>query len=218
MKTTLRAALAAAAIALASPAHANLAGEQIFGTLEFNGSSANAYDPSFGFVPAAFDNASGPLVTVVQFGRSFGFQEPRGSGFNRVDANFSNYSGATSFLDLGTDIFNNISGMHAWEQTFTSVTPGLFTTLTLVSSNFAGLTYGLVGDTITLDWIGWPQGSQATFAARFIVDQGAITPPPPGVPEPAAWALMILGFGGVGAMLRRRRAGDRHATAHPFHA
>ena len=43
------------------------------------------------------------------------------------------------------------------------------------------------------------------------------TPPPPGcdpngagcggpgVPEPAAWALMILGFGGVGASLRQRR-------------
>ena len=27
----------------------------------------------------------------------------------------------------------------------------------------------------------------------------------PGVPEPAAWALMILGFGGVGTALRRRR-------------
>ena len=26
-----------------------------------------------------------------------------------------------------------------------------------------------------------------------------------GVPEPASWAMMILGFGGVGAMLRRRR-------------
>jgi hypothetical protein len=26
-----------------------------------------------------------------------------------------------------------------------------------------------------------------------------------GVPEPASWALMILGFGGVGAVLRRRR-------------
>jgi len=26
-----------------------------------------------------------------------------------------------------------------------------------------------------------------------------------GVPEPATWGLMILGFGGVGAMLRRRR-------------
>lgn len=27
-----------------------------------------------------------------------------------------------------------------------------------------------------------------------------------GVPEPASWALMILGFGGVGAVVRRRRA------------
>jgi len=27
-----------------------------------------------------------------------------------------------------------------------------------------------------------------------------------GVPEPAAWALMIVGFGGVGGLLRRRRA------------
>jgi hypothetical protein len=26
-----------------------------------------------------------------------------------------------------------------------------------------------------------------------------------GAPEPAAWALMIAGFGGAGAMLRRRR-------------
>lgn len=27
-----------------------------------------------------------------------------------------------------------------------------------------------------------------------------------GVPEPASWALMILGFGGVGAVIRRRRS------------
>lgn len=34
----------------------------------------------------------------------------------------------------------------------------------------------------------------------------ALAPPPPGaVPEPATWAMMILGFGGVGATLRRRR-------------
>jgi hypothetical protein len=29
--------------------------------------------------------------------------------------------------------------------------------------------------------------------------------PPAGVPEPATWGLMIMGFGGLGAMLRRRR-------------
>lgn len=33
----------------------------------------------------------------------------------------------------------------------------------------------------------------------------AFTPNAAVVPEPAAWALMILGFGGTGAMLRRRR-------------
>lgn len=27
----------------------------------------------------------------------------------------------------------------------------------------------------------------------------------PGVPEPATWAMMIIGFGGVGAMMRKRR-------------
>lgn len=29
---------------------------------------------------------------------------------------------------------------------------------------------------------------------------------PPGVPEPATWAMMIAGFGAVGAVLRRRQA------------
>jgi hypothetical protein len=28
-----------------------------------------------------------------------------------------------------------------------------------------------------------------------------------GIPEPGVWALMLLGFGGAGAALRRRRAG-----------
>ena len=33
------------------------------------------------------------------------------------------------------------------------------------------------------------------------------------VPEPAGWALMIAGFGGAGAMLRRRRAREVFAAA-----
>lgn len=33
---------------------------------------------------------------------------------------------------------------------------------------------------------------------------GGTTPPVPGIPEPGTWALMILGFGAVGASLRRR--------------
>jgi PEP-CTERM motif len=41
----------------------------------------------------------------------------------------------------------------------------------------------------------------------------SFTPSVGAVPEPAAWALMIMGFGGAGAMLRRRRQADTHATA-----
>lgn len=37
------------------------------------------------------------------------------------------------------------------------------------------------------------------------VDEGVLPPPEPGVPEPATWAMMLLGFGLIGAALRRRR-------------
>lgn len=33
--------------------------------------------------------------------------------------------------------------------------------------------------------------------------------PPPGVPEPATWAMMLIGFGAAGAGLRRRRSKER---------
>ncbi|MBS0479965.1 MAG: PEP-CTERM sorting domain-containing protein [Proteobacteria bacterium] len=35
---------------------------------------------------------------------------------------------------------------------------------------------------------------------------------PGGVPEPATWAMMVVGFGAVGSALRRRKA-PRLATA-----
>ncbi len=45
------------------------------------------------------------------------------------------------------------------------------------------------------------------FADRAVVDTG------PGVPEPAAWTLMLIGFGSIGATLRaaRRKAGAAFA-------
>jgi len=36
-----------------------------------------------------------------------------------------------------------------------------------------------------------------------------------GVPEPASWALMIVGFGGAGAVLRRRKAAPRTMALQP---
>jgi hypothetical protein len=39
----------------------------------------------------------------------------------------------------------------------------------------------------------------------FIVEGTTVPGAGVGVPEPAAWALMLLGFGGIGAALRRRQ-------------
>jgi hypothetical protein len=42
---------------------------------------------------------------------------------------------------------------------------------------------------------------------------GAVTPPAGGVPEPATWAMMIMGFGLMGGAMRRQRASVRFNTA-----
>jgi hypothetical protein len=55
---------------------------------------------------------------------------------------------------------------------------------------------------------GYKNIGYARFGGTLEVPQGAGNPPGGlvgGVPEPGAWALMILGFGGAGAMLRSRR-------------
>jgi len=46
--------------------------------------------------------------------------------------------------------------------------------------------------------------SQPIFQLKQISTTGGTTPP---VPEPATWALMLLGFGGIGIAMRRRRKG-----------
>ena len=97
------------------------------------------------------------------------------------------------------------------------------------ASNGAGLTFAGTGATFDVDGRllttgtgnrfasnagGWwfmghiqPDGSDSiNIAARdaFCVDGCPTTTTT--VPEPGAWALMILGFGGAGAMIRRRQA------------
>ncbi|MFI4964707.1 MAG: PEPxxWA-CTERM sorting domain-containing protein [Caulobacterales bacterium] len=49
-------------------------------------------------------------------------------------------------------------------------------------------------------------GRIATVASLSIAQAGA-------VPEPASWALMLIGFGGLGAVLRQQRARPQFATA-----
>ena len=43
------------------------------------------------------------------------------------------------------------------------------------------------------------------------IDGGGVPPPAPGVPEPATWAMMMLGFVGLGAVAYRKRAAFKAA-------
>jgi hypothetical protein len=67
------------------------------------------------------------------------------------------------------------------------------------------------GTTYTLELAGSAGVAGVTPNASY---SGVITfAPLAAVPEPAAWALMIAGFGGTGALLRRRRSALTACTA-----
>jgi len=55
-----------------------------------------------------------------------------------------------------------------------------------------------------VDGVGVARFSVDLMATNVRLDVGSGAAP---VPEPASWAVMVLGFGGLGAMLRRRRVG-----------
>lgn len=66
---------------------------------------------------------------------------------------------------------------------------------------WSGRTLTFVADS-TSTLITFSSGNPENCCYGAAIDNVSVT----GVPEPATWALMIAGFGGAGAMLRRRRA------------
>lgn len=93
-----------------------------------------------------------------------------------------------SFSSDGGATFNPLAA-------YTTTPPtdaGVFVTL---SGNFALPTAGLLR--LQID-----SGTNFPGGNDFAIDNISVS----AVPEPAGWAMMILGFGGLGASLRRRRA------------
>jgi hypothetical protein len=125
----------------------------------------------------------------------------------------------------------NVTGSATLSQTFNSVLGGLYT-LTFDLGAFGGGTnvvdvtaqgvtqsFGVSANN-NADTTFHPQSISFTglggvqtiaFTVATVADNtdalldNAVLSGPSGVPEPAAWALMIVGLGGTGAMLRRRR-------------
>jgi len=173
------AALTAAALAN-SASKADLVGTSVTGGL-FAGNATNLFDPINGHVPLGFSNTAGTTVTVVNPGVEFGFQDPA----NTITVDI------TSSQIIITDVLitNGTNGA----LTFT-LKDSAFSNISSVSDNFAGGDFSLVGDTFTFTTSSFP--GPGTFNAVFNV--GAVL-------EPSTWAMMILGFAGVGYMAYRRR-------------
>jgi hypothetical protein len=93
-----------------------------------------------------------------------------------------------------------------------SVTANNGTYLDMVVGNPAGTFVSAADITTTVNHtVTAPDNSGGTFSvnnAVLILDVATVTSGAigGGVPEPASWALMLTGFGAMGAMLRRRRA------------
>lgn len=86
---------------------------------------------------------------------------------------------------------------------FSAVNQGLFVTgySTGIGSGWSGSFNGAV------DNVAFTFGGQTSSFNFEVADRGGA------VPEPTSWALMLMGFGGLGAMLRRARRTGAVATA-----
>ena len=164
---------AAAALAFALPAQADNTGLAVTGTLAFGPNGANG------------GQYWSPQNTVIGAGIEYTYVDAA----NTDTADFS----ATQ-LTVRDQVMSNANG---WEMTF--ATPGSFTALALVSSDFGpALTFSLVAGKIVLDWVGTNTGPH-DFKAVFNVETAAA------IPEPETYALMLAGLGAIGIMARRRR-------------
>jgi PEP-CTERM motif len=204
----------------------------VLALLAWSTAPAQAAIVNFGYVgvdrtPPTIVTGAGQLITSIDGVGSFSFQPAGGGDFTPQSGTFGLTDLATFSLDTGS-IF-----------TFSQVNPSGFpasafysyglSDLTSFSATFAdGILTALSFDTPALFPVSTTGGGGTPFTAqRFRVTglglDGVQTLNAAGdilssgqfeiaaVPEPASWALMIIGFGMVGASLRSRRRQIRFA-------
>jgi len=216
MKKILLGAAGAAVLALTSQAQAatvvyNLTDDHCtgtcgglasYGTVSVTGSGTTSMSFSVDLASGVFFNPNGngldtfswdlvnnPLIAISGVTSGFAATTPQSAGSNHEDG-FGNW-----------DYIVNITSSSS--------------TLQHLAFTVAG-TGANAGATLTLDhnFV----DNQNIFAAVDVIGKNGNTGVigatlAGGVPEPATWGMMLVGFGGLGAMMRRRRAMTAVATA-----
>jgi YD repeat-containing protein len=119
------------------------------------------------------------------------------------------YNSAGAFL--GAYDIAGVDGFFALnlDPNGTSFWSGSFSNGTLYKFNI-----GSFGPNTSIQTLNTGVGSGSLFGVAVAGEITAGGPPPnTGIPEPATWAMMLIGFGGLGAMVRRHRRQSAMATA-----
>jgi len=134
----------------------------------------------------AFSLIGNPTITISGLPSTFGTNGSQAAGTHHESA-FGDFDYAVQWLGPPTN--NGSLGVQSLQFTVTGAGP-----LTL-DSNLVG------GKNIffTVDVAAVTNGVVATGNVGATLTGG-------GIPEPATWAMMIMGMGGIGAIMRRRRS------------
>ena len=197
--------LAAASLALAVPAAANASILFDFDTVA-TGTYATVIQTVSGLT-ASITSASGNIKVEPQSGiPGIGGQVLINyfTGSGKFTANFSSAVDDVSITggDFGADtdhiFLAAFSGLGA-----TGTFLGSFTTAGCCAGSPGSTTASLIASGIRS--VQFYTGAGDPFPGSVYFDNLKVGKLSAGVPEPASWAMMLLGFGGIGSLIRNRR-------------
>lgn len=157
-------------------------------SFEFFAKNAGSVTP---FLSTRLDDGTNANFTITGIGET---RTVSGAGFNQFDFSTVSGSSITSANTYFGFAYSN-GGVIAFDYLPSMATAGTF----VAPENFFPMLGGTFSSSLAAQQNAFGALNTRTYSASATAESVAA------VPEPATWALMILGFGIVGSALRRRR-------------